>query len=302
MTIQETAALLQTMDRVLLLTHIRPDGDTIGSAAALCQALRDMGKTAYLLPNAGTTETYQPYAEGYWGAEDFKPDYVVSVDIAALSLLPENAKKYAGCIHLAIDHHPSNEGFAPHLCVMPEMAACGEIIYEIVHLLTPVTKEIALPLYVENIPGIAKARADEAVANGFTTVRNVAGVISIALIAILLLVSVFIISNTIKLTTFDRRDEIAIMKMVGATNGFIRWPFVYEGLLLGLFSAVIAFGLQWGLYAAVAQGIANSDSLQILRVVPFTEIWYYVALVFLGAGILVGVGGSLTAIRKFLRV
>ena len=119
---------------------------------------------------------------------------------------------------------------------------------------------------------------------------------------ILLLVSVFIISNTIKLTTFDRRDEIAIMKMVGATNGFIRWPFVYEGLLLGLFSAVIAFGLQWGLYAAVAQGIANSDSLQILNVVPFTRIWQFVALVFLGTGILVGVGGSLTAIRRFLRV
>lgn len=148
MTIQETAAMLQTMDRVLLLTHVRPDGDTIGSAAALCQALRGMGKTAYLLPNAGTTETYQPYAEGYWGAADFEPDYVVSVDIAALSLLPENAKKYAGCIHLAIDHHPSNEGFAPHLCVLPEMAACGEIIYEIVRLMTPVTQEIALPLYV----------------------------------------------------------------------------------------------------------------------------------------------------------
>ena len=148
MTIQETAAMLQTMDRVLLLTHVRPDGDTIGSAAALCQALRDMGKTAYLLQNDGTTETYQPYAEGYWGTADFEPDYVVSVDIAALSLLPENAKKYAGRIHLAIDHHPSNEGFAPHLCVLPEMAACGEIIYEIVRLMTPVTQEIALPLYV----------------------------------------------------------------------------------------------------------------------------------------------------------
>lgn len=155
---------------------------------------------------------------------------------------------------------------------------------------------------VEQVPGIAKARADQAVAEGFTTARNVAGIISVALIAILLLVSVFIISNTIKLTTFDRRDEIAIMKMVGATNGFIRWPFVYEGLLLGLFSAVIAFGLQWGLYAAVAQGIANSDSLQILNVVPFTRIWQFVALVFLGTGILVGVGGSLTAIRRFLRV
>ena len=155
---------------------------------------------------------------------------------------------------------------------------------------------------VDQVEGIAKARADQAVAEGFTTARNVAGIISIALIAILLLVSVFIISNTIKLTTFDRRDEIAIMKMVGATNGFIRWPFVYEGLLLGLFSAVIAFGLQWGLYAAVAQGIANSDSLQILNVVPFTRIWQFVALVFLGTGILVGVGGSLTAIRRFLRV
>ena len=155
---------------------------------------------------------------------------------------------------------------------------------------------------LESVEGIAKVRADQDISNGFITVRNIAGVISIALIAILLIISVFIISNTIKLTTFDRRDEIAIMKMVGATDGFIRWPFVYEGLLLGLFSAVIAFGLQWGLYAAVAQGIANSDSLQILNVVPFTRIWQFVALVFLGTGILVGVGGSLTAIRRFLRV
>ena len=116
------------------------------------------------------------------------------------------------------------------------------------------------------------------------------------------MVSVFIISNTIKLTTFDRRDEIAIMKMVGATNGFIRWPFVYEGLLLGTLSAAVAFGLQWLLYLAVAKGIASSDSLQILHIVPFTDIWYIVALVFLAAGILVGVGGSLTAIRRFLRV
>ena len=79
---------------------------------------------------------------------------------------------------------------------------------------------------VKKVTGIADARADENLAEGFITLRNVAGVVCIALIAILLVVSVFIISNTIKLTTFDRRDEIAIMKMVGATNGFIRWPFV----------------------------------------------------------------------------
>ena len=155
---------------------------------------------------------------------------------------------------------------------------------------------------VEQVPGIAKARADQAVAEGFTTARNVAGIISIALIAILLLVSVFIISNTIKLTTFDRRDEIAIMKMVGATNGFIRWPFVYEGFMLGLTGAILAFLLQWGLYEAIAQGVANNDTLQLLSIVPFQQLWKPVGGVFLGAGILIGVGGSLSAIRRFLQV
>lgn len=155
---------------------------------------------------------------------------------------------------------------------------------------------------LQQVEGIAKVRADEAISNGFITARNVAGVISIALIAILLVVSVFIISNTIKLTTFDRRDEIAIMKMVGATDSFIRWPFVFEGLLIGVFGASISFGLQWLLYSAIADGIANSDTLQLLHVVSFGKIWWPVAAVFLVAGVLVGVGGSLTAIRKFLRV
>lgn len=155
---------------------------------------------------------------------------------------------------------------------------------------------------LESVEGIAKVRADQDISNGFITVRNIAGVISIALIAILLIISVFIISNTIKLTTFDRRDEIAIMKMVGATDGFIRWPFVFEGLLLGLFGAVIAFGLQWLLYSAMANGISNSDTMQLLEVVPFLQIWQPVAGIFAGAGILIGVGGSLMAIRRFLKV
>ena len=154
---------------------------------------------------------------------------------------------------------------------------------------------------LRQVDGIAKVRADEAI-SGFITARNVASVISVTLIVILLIVSVFIISNTIKLTTFDRRDEIAIMKMVGATNGFIRWPFVFEGLLIGVFGAVIGFGLQWLLYNAIANGIAGSDTLQLLRVVSFAKIWWPVAGVFLLAGVLVGVGGSLTAIRKFLQV
>ena len=155
---------------------------------------------------------------------------------------------------------------------------------------------------VENIEGIAKARGDEAISNGFITLRNVASLVSLALVAVLLLVSLFIMSNTIKLTTFDRREEIAIMKMVGATNGFIRWPFVFEGLLLGLLGAVAAFLLQWLLYAAMCRGISASDTLQLLRIVPFAHIWKVVAIVFGATGLLVGVGGSTMAIRRFLKV
>ena len=154
---------------------------------------------------------------------------------------------------------------------------------------------------VSAVPGIGGYRADEEVAGGLLTVRNIATVVCLTLIAILFLVSIFIISNTIKLTTFDRREEIAIMRMVGATNGFIRWPFVYEGFMIGLLSAVIAFGLQWLLYAAVAKGVANSDTLKLIHVVDFTTFWKPVAAVFAGAGILIGGGGSLSAIRKFLQ-
>ena len=155
---------------------------------------------------------------------------------------------------------------------------------------------------IQSIPGIAKISAHEEIAGGFVTVRNVATVVCVALIAILFVVSVFIISNTIKLTTFDRRDEIAIMRMVGATNGFIRWPFVYEGFLFGILGAVIAFFLQWGLYEAVSRGVANNDTLQLIRIIPFEQLWIPVAVVFAAAGILIGVGGSLSAIRKFLQV
>ena len=155
---------------------------------------------------------------------------------------------------------------------------------------------------VESVPGIAKVRADETISNGFITVRNIVGVVSVALIAILLIVSVFIISNTIKLTTFDRREEIAIMKMVGATNAFIRWPFVFEGMLLGLCGAVAAFALQWFLYGAMSGAIMENDTLQLVSITPFNKICGPVAAAFVLAGLVVGVGGSLTAIRKFLRV
>lgn len=148
LTVQEAAARLRQMNNVLLLTHVRPDGDTIGSAAALCQALRDMGKTAYLLYNPEITDTYAPYAAPYWASEGFVPEHIVSADIAALNLLPDNAAAYASRVELTIDHHGSQEFFAAETCLDADAAACGEIIYRVIRELTAVTPAIALLLYV----------------------------------------------------------------------------------------------------------------------------------------------------------
>ena len=142
------AGYLEALDNVLLLTHVRPDGDTIGSAAALCRALRDCGQTAYLLPNPEITATYAPYAAPYWAPEDWEAEHIVSVDIADVSLLPENAKPYQERIELAVDHHPSQTFFARNTCLEADSAACGEIVYEIIQHLTALTADIALPLYV----------------------------------------------------------------------------------------------------------------------------------------------------------
>ena len=148
MTAAETAAWLLSRDRFLLLTHVRPDGDTLGCAAGLCAALRRAGRTAAVLPNPETTETYADYVAPYLAPADYRHETVVSVDIASTGLFPENARPYAGSVDLAIDHHPSYEGFAARSCVDPSLAACGELIYDICLALGQMDGEIALPLYV----------------------------------------------------------------------------------------------------------------------------------------------------------
>lgn len=148
LTVTQAAALLRSFDQILILTHVRPDGDTVGCAAALCAGLRALGKTAYLLPNPELTDTTKPYFSPYTAPAGFVPETVVSTDIATLGLLPENAKPYAGRIDLAIDHHPSFEHFGKANIVRPEAAACGELLYDILAALGPITPDIALPLYV----------------------------------------------------------------------------------------------------------------------------------------------------------
>ena len=149
MTYTEAAELLRRQDNILILTHRRPDGDTIGCAVGLCAALRELGRTAWVLPNPDATALFTPYLEGYLAPDGFSPDFVVSVDMAGRGLFPDNARCWLEKgVDLAIDHHGSNEGFGRENCVDPGRAACGELIYDIVRQWGPVSPAAALPLYL----------------------------------------------------------------------------------------------------------------------------------------------------------
>ena len=153
---------------------------------------------------------------------------------------------------------------------------------------------------IKKIPGVAKTYSRKDISEKLIKVRNVMNALTITMLAILGAVSIFIISNTVKLATFIRRDEIAIMKMVGATNSFIRWPFIIEGFCLSVIGAVIAFFLEWMLYSLIQDTI--SKGIGIVSIIPFGSLATGVLSVFILSGAIIGIGGSLLTIRKFLKV
>lgn len=146
MNAEQCAALLREKDRILIVTHYNPDGDTAASAAALCSALRRAGKTAYLFPNPQIGARLGSYVGAFFAPEDFAPDYTVAVDVATENMYPSG---FDGHIDLAIDHHPTNTGYADLSCIDDERAACGEIVLKIVRALGGgVTREEADLLYI----------------------------------------------------------------------------------------------------------------------------------------------------------
>ena len=155
---------------------------------------------------------------------------------------------------------------------------------------------------LKEVSGVADIRAEYELAEGFSTLQQILQIASVAVISVLLVVSLLIISNTVKLAMYDRRDEIAIMKMVGATNGFIRLPFVVEGFSLGMIGAALAFGAEWAMYDALVTKINAVDTLQLFSFAPFQDLLIPMMVVFLGAGMFVGIIGSWTSIRKFMNV
>ena len=155
---------------------------------------------------------------------------------------------------------------------------------------------------IQQIEGVAKVSASFELAEGFSTLEDVLNIIFAVVLVGLGAVSLVIISNTVKISVYDRRDEIGIMKMVGATNGFIRLPFVVEGLTLGMAGAGIAFGLEWLLYDMLVKKIEAMDSLQMFNFVPFQQLLVPMICIFAATGFLVGVLGSWSSIKKFMNV
>lgn len=148
LTIPELAGQLLKNDNYIMLTHRRPDGDTIGSAAALCGGLRAIGKQAAVLENPQFTEKYRPFLEGL--TTDCVPENAifVSVDVASAGMISFSGENYVNRISCVIDHHGMNRDFGEQGCVDPSAAACGEIVLELLHAMkAPIDKKIAEALY-----------------------------------------------------------------------------------------------------------------------------------------------------------
>ena len=153
---------------------------------------------------------------------------------------------------------------------------------------------------IEAVDGVDYVRADENVISKLVQVQRVFNIVALAMIVGLAVISIFIIANTVKLAMFARREEISIQKIVGATNWFIRWPFVIEGMVLGLVAGGLAFLAEWGLYTElinIAGGV-----VPCFKLVLFDSVRWVVLGVYCGAGVLFGIGGAVTSIRKFMDV
>jgi cell division transport system permease protein len=152
------------------------------------------------------------------------------------------------------------------------------------------------------LEGVTEVRAAEELASFFVTMQEVVQIISFVVIVSLVLVSGVIISNTVKIAMNERRTEIGIMRMVGATNGFIRLPFVVESLILGMLGAGLSFALLWLLYDIVAVRLNALFNSAWLRFAPFTQLLLPMVVLFACFGLMVSLVGSFNSIRKYMDV
>ena len=160
--------------------------------------------------------------------------------------------------------------------------------------------------YLESIEGVYSVSALTEVAEVITGIKNMAYIGGTIIIGLLIAVSLMIIGNTIKITVFSRRREVNIMKYVGATNGFIRLPFIVEGVSLGIFSGALSYGIIYFAYDYIVNWVSSQTASWFGKVVselvPFSEISSYLLLGFIGGGAFIGLFGSVAFICKHLKV
>ncbi|MBR4304937.1 MAG: permease-like cell division protein FtsX [Clostridia bacterium] len=150
------------------------------------------------------------------------------------------------------------------------------------------------------LQGIADSNSDVELSERLVQLRSVVNTVSLTLLVLLGTVSLFVISNTVKLALHARAEEIGVMKMVGATNSFIRAPFVVEGIILGVAASVFVFAAQWLVYNYL--GAQLSQGLPILTMVPFEEFRYRLAIILFAAGVVLGMSGSVLTIKRYMKV
>ena len=156
------------------------------------------------------------------------------------------------------------------------------------------------------MPGVEQVNAMTEVVDTLTGLEKTLLIFGGVVVAILVLASIVVIQNSIRLTVFARRREINIMKYVGATNGFIRLPFVVEGVMVGMIAALLALLILYGIYNGVIHIFETSEIRWVAsvadQIIPFSRLWAYISAGFFGGGIILGAIGSGSAIRKYLKV
>ncbi len=170
--------------------------------------------------------------------------------------------------------------------------------FEVIYADNNETAVFNLESELRNIEGVRKINSVYQVAKTIDSVKNGVMLVCVWFLAILFIVSIFVIINTIKLAVYARRHEISVMRYVGATNGFIVTPFIFEGAIIGFIASALAFGIQTYIYTAVEK-MAVSD-MQMITVLKFSDIWWITAIGFAAIGIITGVIGSVASIRKNL--
>ena len=154
-------------------------------------------------------------------------------------------------------------------------------------------------MQIQEIPHVEDVKNNAELAGQLTKIRQVVLAVGGWIIGILLLVSLFIIANTIKLTVYNRRLEIYIMKSVGATRAFIRTPFVIEGVVLGLLSGLLSYGILYFVYDRLAGMLTFGGNM--VQLLPFSSVWWIMLIGFLVAGVLTGMCGSAISMGKYLQ-